>query len=107
MKLHKTTMALWGLFFIYAVLFAVCSNASESASGSSILGVRNYMQNADKHYGTVEVEGVVSQAISAQHVVALIDREEYKECKVVTCALLRLPVFWEGELPAVYDIVRV
>ena len=65
------------------------------------------MQDADKYPGTAEVEGVVSQTISTQHMITLIDMEEYKECKVVTCALLRLPVFWKGELPAVYDVVRV
>jgi hypothetical protein len=107
MKLHKTAMILLGSLLIYAVLFAGCSNESESASSSSVLGVRNYMQNADKHPGTIEVEGVVSQIIPSKNLVALIDMEEYKECKVVTCALLLLPVFWEGELPAVYDVIRV
>lgn len=107
MKLHKAAMILLGPLLIYAVLFTNYSNASESASGSSILGIENYMQNTDKYSGTVEVEGVVSQVISAQHVVVLIDMKEYKECKSITCSRLRLPVFWGGELPAEYDVVRV
>jgi hypothetical protein len=107
MKLQQTTMSLLGSLFICTVLFAGFINAAESAAGSSILGIRNYMQNADKYSGTVEVEGVVSQSISIKHLVVLIDMDEYKECKVVTCSLLRLPVFWKGELPAVYDVVRV
>lgn len=107
MKLQTTAMALLGPILIYTLLFAICSNASDTSPGSSVLGVRNYMQNAYKHPGTIEVEGVVSQIIPSQYLIALIDMEEYKECKVVTCALLRLPVFWEGELPAVYDVVRI
>jgi len=107
MKLHKTAIALLGLLLIYSLLFAGWSNESETTSGSSILGVRTCMQNADKHLGTIEVEGVVSQIIPSKNLFALIDMEEYKECKVVTCALLRLPVLWEGELPAVYDVIRV
>jgi hypothetical protein len=104
-------MSLYGSLLILATLFVDCSNVSSDSTSSSvspILGIRYFMQNSDKYLGTIiEVEGVVSQIIPAQNMVVLIDMEEYKECKVATCALLRLPVFWEGVLPAVYDIVRV
>lgn len=107
-KQKKTAINVFWLFFILTAI-AGSGMAAEPAdgSGSSILGIRSYMQNADKYSGTVELEGVVSQILSDQNLVVLIDMEEYKECQVVTCALLRLPVLWEGELPATYDIVRV
>lgn len=92
---------------INLVIYASCSYAAEPASDAAALGIQNYMQNPEKYPGTIEVEGVVSQAILAKHLFVLIDMEEYKNCKSVTCSLLRLPIAWEGALPAVYDIVRV
>ncbi len=118
-KIIKKVIILYGLLLIFPAYFVGCDNVpessnapvassrSESASGSSILGVRKYMQNAEKYPGTIEVEGVVSLKRPSKNLVAVIDIEEYKECKVVTCAKLRLPVFWEGEMPEVYDVVRV
>lgn len=107
MKIHGLAMTILGTLLVCTAFFIGCSNASESSSGASVLGVDNYMKNSKKYPGSVEVEGVVSQIISDQHLVVIIDTEEYEKCKSVTCSLLRLPVFWEGEVPKVYDIVRV
>lgn len=107
MKLHTLAMTILGTLLVCTAFSMDCSNASESASGASVLGVDNYMKNSEKYPGSVGVEGVVSQIISDQHMVIIIDTEEYEKCKSVTCSLLRLPVFWEGKLPKVYDIVRV
>ena len=105
----KTAITLYGLLIIVAAIFAGCSNESGSATipSTSILGIRYYMQNVEKYSGIIKVEGVVSLIRPSKKLIALIDMEEYKECKVVTCANLKLPVFWEGDLPAVYDVLQV
>jgi hypothetical protein len=50
---------------------------------------------------------VVKTASKKEQSLALIDVDEYRKCKVVTCSLLALPVRWAGEMPAVLDIVRL
>jgi hypothetical protein len=71
------------------------------------LGVDLLMREPEKHPGTLVVEGVVKTASKKEQPLALIDVEEYRKCRVVTCALLALPVRWAGEMPAVLDIIRV
>lgn len=71
------------------------------------LGVDQLMKEPEKHPGALVVEGVVKTASKKDQTLALIDVEEYRKCKVVTCSLLALPVRWAGEMPAVLDIVRV
>jgi len=71
------------------------------------LGVDQLMKEPEKHPGALVVEGVVKTASKRDQTLALIDVEEYRKCKVVTCSLLALPVRWAGEMPAVLDIVRV
>lgn len=107
MKLHGLAMTVFGTLLVCTALSVGCSNASEPTSGASVLGVDNYMKNSEKYPGSVGVEGIVSQTIPDQHMVVIIDTEEYEKCKSVTCSLLRLPVFWEGKLPKVYDVVRI
>lgn len=71
------------------------------------LGVDQLMKEPEKHPGAVVVVGVVKSTSTKDQTLALIDVEEYRKCKVVTCSLLALPVRWAGEMPAVLDIVRV
>lgn len=71
------------------------------------LGVDQLMKEPEKHPGALVVEGVVKTASKKDQSLALIDVDEYRKCKVVTCSLLALPVRWAGEMPAVLDIVRV
>lgn len=71
------------------------------------LGVDQLMKEPEKHPGTLVVEGMVKTASKKDQSLALIDVEEYRKCRVVTCSLLALPVRWSGEMPAVLDIVRV
>lgn len=71
------------------------------------LGVNQLMKAPEKHPGALMVEGVVKTASQKDQTLALIDVEEYRKCKVVTCSLLALPVRWAGEMPAVLDIVQV
>lgn len=71
------------------------------------LGIDQLMKEPEKHPGALVVEGVVKTASKKDQSLALIDVDEYRKCKVVTCSLLALPVRWAGEMPAVLDIVRV
>jgi len=71
------------------------------------LGVDQLMKEPEKHPGALVLEGVVKTASKKDRTLALVDVEEYRRCRVVTCALLALPVRWAGEMPAVLDIVRV
>jgi hypothetical protein len=65
------------------------------------------MGQVDEHPGDVTVEGVVAAVSSPEHAMVLIDADEYAACRIVTCALLQLPVRWEGSLPQVEDHVRI
>lgn len=76
-------------------------------NSSPIVGVREFMKNVTKYQGRVSVEGVVSNISPKQKMLALIDTQEFRECKVVTCAQLTLPVRWKGEMPKVATVVRV
>jgi hypothetical protein len=65
------------------------------------------MQHADRYPGPVRVDGVVSDVFPDRKMLALIDVKEFKDCKVVTCAQLTLPVRWGGPMPVVASTVRV
>lgn len=80
--------------------------ASESGTDGT-LGVDQLMKNVDQYHSSVRVEGVVSAVSPAQHLLSLIDKQEFSKCAVVTCAALTLPVRWAGSMPSVKDEVRV
>jgi hypothetical protein len=71
------------------------------------VGVRELMQHANRYPGPVLVDGVVSDVFPDRKMLALIDVKEFKDCKVVTCAQLTLPVRWGGPMPVVASTVRV
>jgi len=49
----------------------------------------------------------VSAVQAEAQLVTLIDRSEFDECAVVTCASLSLPVRWAGAMPQVEEGVEV
>jgi hypothetical protein len=101
-------VALWVVIFLTGLFFPSCVWTEEIDDNSStIVGVREFMKNVTKYQGTVSVEGVVSKISPKQKMLALIDTQEFRECKVVTCAQLTLPVRWKGEMPKVATVVRV
>jgi hypothetical protein len=81
--------------------------AEEAGTTATAIGVRQFMRQVEKYPGPVTVEGVVSQVSPKHKMLALIDVQELKECKVVTCARLTLPVRWNGSMPKVKSIVQV
>ncbi len=80
--------------------------AAESEMGATV-GVDQLMKNVDKHRGSINVEGVVSAVSPKDHMLSLIDTQEFKKCAVVTCATLTLPVRWLGTMPSIKDQVRI
>ena len=81
--------------------------AEELSAPSSEIGVDELMKNVDKYSGEVTVMGVVKAVSDQDGRLSLIDYEEYKRCRVVTCSLLTLPVKWGGEMPSITDVVRM
>jgi len=108
--MRKSIIALAAL-----TLFAAAALRAEVGSGTTAtapvavkpLGVDQLMKEPEKHPGALVVEGVVKTASKRDQSLALIDLEEFRKCKVVTCSLLAMPVRWGGEMPRVLDIVRV
>lgn len=76
------------------------------ARAGGAVGVDELMRNLDRYPAEIRVEGVVSQVIPGQGMLALIDLAEFRECQVVTCAKLALPVRWPGAMPAVASTVQ-
>ena len=106
MKHHFVSLCV--VIFLAGLFFPVCVWTEEIDDNSSpIVGVREFMKNVTKYQGRVSVEGVVSNISPKQKMLALRDTQEFRECKVVTCAQLTLPVRWKGEMPKVATVVRV
>ena len=83
------------------------AKAGERSAAPSEIGVDELMKNVDKYSGDVTVLGVVKAMSESDGRLSLIDHEEYKRCRVVTCSLLTLPVKWSGEMPSIMDVVRM
>ena len=81
--------------------------AEENKTSVKHIGVRELMKNPEKFVDEVFVEGVVSRIMLQYQLLALIDIQEVKECKVITCADLVLPVKWIGEMPKLADAVQI
>jgi hypothetical protein len=82
------------------------ANAGESPEAHKTVGVDELMKNVDRYSGEITVLGVVSAVSDKGGRLSLIDYEEYKRCRVVTCSLLTLPVSWKGKMPIVMDVVQ-
>jgi len=57
--------------------------------------------------GTIEVVGVVARRGASAGTFSLIDREEFRKCRSVSCANFLLPVRWRGKLPSITSVVKV
>ncbi len=77
--------------------------ASLAESEKAIVNVEDLMAKPDQHKGRVSVAGIVSGVSVEQKTLALIDRREFSECGVTTCAKLTLPIQWLGPMPDVED----
>ncbi len=89
-----------------AVVLSAVLTAGTAAAGD-LVGVDTLMREAERRPGTATVEGVVSQVFPDRDLVGLIDVEEFRKCRVVSCASLTLPVRWKGPMPELASTVRV
>jgi hypothetical protein len=80
-------------------------DVAQPATSKAVLGVEEFMREVDNYPGQVRLEGVVSAVAAEERALTLIDVAELERCGVVTCAPLSLPVQWNGEMPAVRDVV--
>lgn len=92
---------------IAAILCSLWVAPPASSQAPAVLGVEELMQNVEQHRGPIRVEGVVSAVASDHQALTLIDTRELRECGVITCARLKLPVRWGGAMPHVGEIVHV
>jgi hypothetical protein len=55
----------------------------------------------------LEVVGVVAKRNASTGTFSLIDREEFRKCRTVSCANFLLPVRWTGKLPSIASVIKV
>ena len=72
-----------------------------------IVGVEELMRSSSPLKGELCVHGVVSGKSKERQLFTLIDTDEFKRCKVITCAQLSLPVQWNGSMPELEQQVDV
>ncbi len=104
--LLMTIMTSTGLVWNIGSGGAAVAIAAESETGATV-GVDQLMKQIDKYRGSVSIEGVVSAVSPKDQMLSLIDTQEFKRCRVTTCATLTLPVRWAGAMPSIKDQVRV
>lgn len=105
MRKNVTILTAFLIFFTTVGIFAEAQNNLPVLPHT--LGVRQFMKYVDIYKGQVVVKGVVSQVFPKHQMLALIDIEELRECKVTTCAQLTLPVKWKGPMPEISSIIQV
>lgn len=111
------TLAFILTLFAAVIGIAVGNTPSETAESSGpdatpsasvqILGVDELMQRDQLPQTPLQVEGIVSATSADEGSLALIDRGEFDQCRVTTCAQLVLPVRWRGAMPSIRDAVRI
>lgn len=101
--------AIVGLWYIQSrQALSPAAPAAALAPPETVYGVEEFMKGkGTNRTGEVMVEGVVSAIAPEQQLLALIDREEFRRCKLTNCAALTLPVRWTGVVPQVEETVRV
>ncbi|MGE5664925.1 MAG: hypothetical protein ACM31I_11410 [Deltaproteobacteria bacterium] len=93
----------------FAVLVAVTA-ATFRIAGPAVAAVPlevDAVKSARSQSDPLEVVGVVAKRNASAGTFSLIDREEYRKCRSVTCANFLLPVRWAGKLPSITSVVKV
>lgn len=78
-----------------------------SVHENTVEGVNALMRTNPAPGQSAVIEGVVADVAPKRHLVTLIDKAEYDQCKETTCAALYLPVRWRGKLPSLKATVKV
>ncbi len=104
MKRHYVALA--ALMLLAIIVACTNSNASKKKDGG-ILSVADIQSDPSSIKGTVVVTGVVARVSGKEkQVLALIDTDEAKHCKSISCAKFYLPVRFEGPMPGEWDEVN-
>jgi hypothetical protein len=65
------------------------------------------VKSAKSFPASLEVVGVVAKRNTSAGTFSLIDREEFRKCRSVSCANFLLPVRWSGKLPSIASVIKV
>jgi len=96
------------VLIIAFLLFGLAGMPVRAEEGADdAVGVDELVKNPDTFFGEMRVAGVVSQVSPERSMFALIDLEEFRKCRKVTCSLLVLPVSWSGPMPEIRAQVMV
>jgi hypothetical protein len=109
-KEFRLALVRW-LLIVLTALISSCGNQNDDASDSSaesaaVLSVDEVVRNFKADTTVHTVQGVVRTATADEHLLTLIDVEEYKLCGLSDCCLY-MPVQWQGEMPKIEEIVDV
>jgi hypothetical protein len=108
----KSRFKLAGVLLILLITnLGSCGNQDNNAADNSpeltaVLGVDEAVRNLKADTSVHTVQGVVQTVIEEEHLLTLIDVEEYRLCGLSDCCLY-MPVRWKGEMPSIEDIVTV
>jgi hypothetical protein len=109
MTFTKTAIAV-GLALLLSgtELSGPCYGQNDSTVTDSTVSVNELAKNPKGFAGReIVVTGVVAVIAPKQKMFTIIDRSEYAECNVVTCARYEIPIGYSGELPKSEQIVAV
>lgn len=95
------------VFCLWIILNPVLTRPEENTVSEKAIDVRTFMKNPEQYAGSVTIQGVVSRIFPKDKMIALIDIQEVKECRVITCANLTLPVKWSGDMPEPAETVQI
>lgn len=100
-----------GLFILLIAFLGSCANQNDDASDNpaettAVLGVEEVVRNFKTDTTIQTVQGVVQTVMADEHLLTLIDVEEYKLCGLSDCCLY-MPVQWRGEMPEIEEVVVI
>ena len=99
-----------GVYRTIIIVLAVVISISCWRVGPVVAGAAlevDAVKSAKPLPSTLEVVGVVAQRNSSTGTFSLIDREEFRKCRTVSCANFLLPVRWAGKLPSIASVIKV
>lgn len=120
-RLFTRAVAGTAILLILGVVLAACSPtnapraaaAPQAATAAATVSPAALTVDVDKFAGSarsylglpVKLKGVVSFVYPENHMIVVIDNQEYANCGVVTCAITQVPVLYSGPLPKVKDYI--
>lgn len=109
MMKHSRRKSIEWMLILFTMMINGCGNrndntADDPSDSTVVLGIEQAVRSLDADTTIVTVEGVVQTISADEHLLTLIDIEEYKLCGLSDCCLY-LPVAWQGEMPEIEDVV--